>query len=87
MKKTQAPARGPFVDRLEGEVAVLVEDGRERRVPLAQLPQGVKEGVWLTADLRGVDEAAAGEVAREIREIRDRLLKKGEGGGGGDFSL
>jgi len=78
---------GPFVDRIEGEIAVLVVDGQEERVPLAQLPQGVKEGVWLTADREAIDSEAAEEVAREIRERRERLQKKGESGGGGDFSL
>lgn len=77
---------GPFVDRVEGKVAVLLVDGKEERVPLAQLPKGVKEGVWLTADRSAIDAAAGEDAAREIRERRDRLLKK-SGDGGGDFSL
>lgn len=78
---------GPFVDRIEGKVAVLLVDGKEERVPLAKLPKGVKEGVWLTADRTAVDAAAGDDAAREIRERRERLAKKSDDGGGGDFSL
>lgn len=76
---------GPFVDRIEGDVAVLVEAGTERKVKLAKLPQGVREGVYLTADLKAIDEAAGDETLQEIQERRKRLEEKG--GGGGDFSL
>ena len=73
-----------FVDRIEGQLAVLVVDGKEERVPLAGLPQGVREGVWLTADRQAIDPDAGAEATREIRERRERLQKKD---GGGDFSL
>jgi len=79
---------GAFVDRIEGPVAVLVIDGeREEQVPLAKLPKGVKAGVWLTADRKAIDLAATDEVAKELRERRERLLKKNGDDGGGDFSL
>ncbi|MGC4121036.1 MAG: DUF3006 domain-containing protein [Myxococcales bacterium] len=80
---------GPFVDRIEGKLAVLVVDGKEEKVPLAKLPKGVKEGVYLTADRKAIDQAASDAAAQETRERRERLLKKSEesGGSGGDFSL
>ena len=74
----------PFVDRIEGEVAVLIVDGRERKVPLAQLPKGVREGACLTADLKALDEQAGEALKTEIAERRKRLQK---GDKGGDFSL
>lgn len=76
---------GPFVDRIEGEVAVLLLEGKEERVPLAQLPQGVREGVFLTPDRRAIDEQASPRVSEQVRQRRKRL--QDQGGGGGDFSL
>ncbi|HEY3448964.1 MAG TPA: DUF3006 domain-containing protein [Myxococcales bacterium] len=77
---------GPFVDRIEGKLAVLVVDGEEEKVPLSKLPKGVKEGVYLTADRQAIDSQAAEDATKESRERRERLQKK-DGGGGGDFSL
>ena len=74
---------GPFVDRIEGRIAVLVVDGREEKVPLAQLPKGTREGVWLTADRKAVDRAAT-EAAKAEIEARRKSLKKDDGG---DFAL
>jgi hypothetical protein len=75
---------GVFVDRLEGEVAVLVVGGRERRVPLQSLPAGVREGDWLSDDLTRIDPAQRERAEREIRERRKRLAQDDDGG---DFSL
>jgi hypothetical protein len=73
----------PFVDRIEGQVAVLVVDGRERRVPLKELPKGVREGVCLTADLKALDETSTEALRSEIAALRAKLKKDD----GGDFSL
>ena len=80
---------GPFVDRIEGKLAVLVVDGKEEKVPLAKLPKGVREGVYLTADRQAVDTGASDAAAKENRERREKLLEKSDesGSGGGDFSL
>ena len=43
-----------FVDQIEGDVAVLVEeaeDADEHPLPLSDLPIGTKEGDWLTVDI------------------------------------
>lgn len=74
---------GPFVDRLEGSFAVLIVGGREKRVPLASLPPGVREGVYLTFDLAAVDEAATRRAKGEMSALRERMKKDD----GGDFSL
>jgi hypothetical protein len=74
---------GPFVDRIEGRIAVLIVDGREEKVPLDKLPKGLREGVYLTADRRAIDRAATDAATAEI-EARRKSLKKDDGG---DFSL
>ena len=74
----------PFVDRIEGSVAVLVIDGRESRVPLTRLPPGVREGVYLTADLKQVDQAATDEAKGEVEALRKKLSQDDDGG---DLSL
>jgi len=43
-----------YVDRIEGDMAVLVEDsdaGHELPVPLSRLPDGTKEGQWVKVEL------------------------------------
>lgn len=75
---------GVFVDRLEGEVAVLVDNGRQRRVPLSSLPAGVREGDWLTDDLAHIDPVARERAQKEVRERRERLARDDAGG---DFEL
>jgi hypothetical protein len=75
---------GVFVDRIEGESAILVENGQERRVPVRGLPNGVREGDWLSADLTRIEAGRRDEAEREIDERRKRLS---EGDDGGDISL
>ena len=76
--------RGPFVDRIEGGIAVLIREGREERVPLSSLPERAREGVYLTEDLTAIDEAAT-EAAR--RSAAGRRAKLGADDDGGDLSL
>jgi len=79
MKPTQ-----PFVDRIEGKVAVVLVDGAEKKIPLSQLPKGVREGVYLTADLKAVDQAATDAAQAETSALRNKLKKNDDGG---DFAL
>jgi hypothetical protein len=74
----------PFVDRIEGPIAVLVIEGHEERRPLASLPGGVREGVYLSVDLQRIEERATAEAIRSVAERRARLTKDDDGG---DFSL
>lgn len=83
MKRKGMSMAQPFVDRIEGLHAVVVVDGEEKRVLLAQLPKDVREGVYLTADLKAVDQAATEAALDEIAHRRDRVKKDD----GGDFAL
>lgn len=43
-----------FIDQIEEDLAVLIEDGAEAQeyfVPLTQLPEGAREGSWLTMEI------------------------------------
>lgn len=40
-----------FVDQIEDDLAVLIEDTEESLVPLRDLPKGTQEGVWLTVEI------------------------------------
>jgi len=67
------------VDRIEGDVAVLSGDGGETvNVPLASLPEGVREGDVLRYD-DGVWVPDPDETARRAERVRgklNRLFKK-----------
>lgn len=78
------PSSQPFVDRIEGKVAVVLVDGVEKNIPLAQLPKGVREGVYLTADLKAVDQAATDAARAETAALHQKLKKDDDGG---DFAL
>ncbi len=71
------------LDRIEGEAAVLVADGREWSVPAAWLPESAREGdrlrVSLEADPSATEAARAKTAAHRARLARDD--------DGGDFSL
>ncbi len=73
-----------FIDRFEGSQAVLIIDEKEVVVPRGQLPEGAREGVWLTPDLKSVDLALTKEVEKEIADRRARLMADDDGG---DLSL
>ena len=43
-----------FIDQIEEDLAVLIEDGAEAQeyfMPLTRLPEGAKEGSWLTVEI------------------------------------
>lgn len=75
---------GPFVDRIEGDVAVLIVDGREQIVAVASLPAGAREGSVLTPDLRAVDATATQDARARIAALRSEAARDDDGG---DFSL
>jgi hypothetical protein len=74
------------VDRFEEEWAVLVVDGREVRRPRAALPPGVREGDVLDLETMTVDTAATERLRAEVRQARERALKK-KAPAPGDFDL
>jgi len=75
-----------FVDRFEGEVAVLVVNGRARRVPRAALPRGTREGDLIDLAAGTVDREATRKAKRRTAARRRRLIKK-KARPPGDFDL
>ena len=70
-----------FLDRIEGDVAVLVVDGREVKLPRAALPADAREGDVLQL----VRDPEATQRAKErVGNLRKKL---GEGDDGGDLKL
>ena len=59
------------VDRLEGDLAILVVDGATVEVPVAALPEGTREGAVLTFVQAVTEEAER----RATAEARLRRLK------------
>lgn len=72
-----------FLDRVEGNVAVLVLDDRELKLPKSLLPAETKEGEYLTLTL--VRDLARTKKAKEdIGQKRKGLAQDDDGG---DISL
>lgn len=66
-----------YIDRIEGEVAVLADsEGRTSDVQISELPQGAGEGDWLSAeDGRYTAAPERGEVERAaIDELYKEIL-------------
>ena len=74
------------IDRLEGEVAVLLVDGEERRVPRARLPEDAREGDVVDLETLQVDGEATEALRDEVREARARA-QKGKPPPSGSFDL
>ncbi len=69
------------VDRLEGNIAVLVDDeGNSLSLPLAALPKGTRAGAILRRVGEGLTLAPAEEEERRRRvlELQRRLRRKNE---------
>ncbi|HET9451623.1 MAG TPA: DUF3006 domain-containing protein [Aggregicoccus sp.] len=81
-----APRPHASIDRLEGEVAVLLVDGEERQVPRAQLPEGAREGDVLDLASLQVDSEATEVLREEVRAARARA-GKGKPPPSGSFDL
>lgn len=75
------------IDRLEGEVAVLLVDGEERHVPRAQLPEDAREGDVVDLDTLKVDGAATEALREEVRAARSRAQKGKPPAPSGSFDL
>ena len=84
------PEKFYTVDRLEGEITVLVgDDGAELDVPEKSLPLPVRAGVVLRVRLTAnglpdwssalVDDAERGRRVQHARERRDRLRRTDPG--------
>ena len=69
-----------FLDRFEGDVAVLIPEGSEteQNTPRARLPNGAREGVWLIQRARNpeeyeIDEAGTKTAKNEVQNLMDEL--------------
>ena len=71
-----------IVDRIEGTYAVCLPEGAAATVdiPLADLPEGVREGTHLVRDealgIWRIDDAAREELHARIAEKMTRLFKR-----------
>lgn len=74
-----------WIDRLEGDVAVLITDGGRHtlQVPKALLPTGQGEGAWLTLRLEPDPQKTTAMVG-QVAAARARLSADDDGG---DISL
>jgi hypothetical protein len=84
--KAPAPRAHASIDRLEGEVAVLLVDGEERHVPRAQLPEDAREGDVVDVDSLKVDAEATEALREEVRAARARA-QQGRKPPSGSFDL
>jgi hypothetical protein len=79
----QPPATPPgisvFLDRIEEELAVLVLDGRELKLARKLLPEGTKEGEYLTLSLAR-DPETTKKMQDKVKAQRDALTKDDDGG-------
>lgn len=70
-----------FVDRIEGNVAVLRVDGATFELPAALLPDGAGEGTWIEIGVRAV------EVPEDVQRAEAARRKLSADDDGGDFKL
>ena len=85
--KTTKPAAAPVtLDRFEGELAVLIIDGRQETRPRSALPAGAREGDVLHPETLQVDPVATERLRAEVREARERALRT-KAAPPGDFEL
>jgi hypothetical protein len=79
------------VDRIEGTIAVLIDDdGRSASVPLERLPNGVEEGIVLRVTLASanvpnwshaaIDQTETKRRRQEAEELRAKLEDRDPGG-------
>ena len=84
MKEPEDTPRSFWVDRVEGDVAVLHgSSGIQVELPMNLLPQGSVEGSWLTLSL----ELDRERTAAETGEVQTLLSRLGEDDDGGDLVL
>ncbi len=63
------------LDRIEGDRAVLVVEGREHVVPRASLPADAREGDLIDLDTLQRDAEGTERLADEVRDARAKLKR------------
>lgn len=81
-----ARPRRATVDRLEGEVAVLLVEGQQVTCPREELPAEAREGDVVDLEAGRVDVEATEALRRQVREARERAMA-GKAAPPGDFEL
>lgn len=64
-----------FVDRIEGDIAVLLlgdEGSVVANVPVSWLPKGIKEGLYLKAEF-SIDQETTQRARAEIQSLIDSM--------------
>lgn len=72
------------VDRFEGGMAILlIRDDKSMKlnVPIALLPEGVREGDILEISIT-IDEKATGDAKERVSNLMERLKRKNQGESG-----
>ncbi|HYO52011.1 DUF3006 domain-containing protein [Archangium sp.] len=76
MKKRPRTMSKATLDRFEDELAVLIVDGREVTRRRGELPPGAREGDVLDLETLTVDLEATERLRTEVRQARERAMKK-----------
>jgi hypothetical protein len=75
------------LDRFEGELAVLIVDGREVTRPRRELPPEAREGDVLSPETLAVDTDATERLREEVRQTRKRAKAGKKKPPAGNFDL
>ncbi len=67
------------VDRIEGEIAVIMAEGLTLKVPARLLPPGAGEGSHLRFVIE-IDPAAESRAREDVATLRKRLSSDDDGG-------
>jgi hypothetical protein len=75
------------LDRIEGELAVLIVDGREVTRPRRELPPEAREGDVLAPETFAVDTESTERLRDEVRQARKRARAGKKKAPTGNFDL
>jgi len=78
MARTSQKKSSVFLDRIEGEFAVLLADGKQIMLPVHLLPASAREGVYLTLTL-AIDSSQTEKVKKEVEQRIQRLSAQDSG--------
>ena len=73
-----------FVDRIEGDIAILMNsNGQRMEIAVKHLPKNLREGDWLDDQL-SPDSEFTEAMSNAVRRVREKLT---QGDDGNDFTL
>ena len=79
-------ARTVTVDRVDGNIAVLVDDQAQMEIPVSWLPSGAEEGAVLSLQL-ALDPEAQSDLSQRLSTVMDRLKSRSDDEGDGPIEL